>query len=66
MLFQVRSTLLLVYISALFAMGISPLVRMIERQRLFPHRQRRLPRWLAILMIYATSSARSSASAGAS
>jgi predicted PurR-regulated permease PerM len=51
-LYTVRSTLLLVYISALFAMGISPLVRMIERQRVIPVGTR-LPRWLAILIIYA-------------
>ena len=33
-------------------MGISPLVRMIERQRALPIGTR-LPRWLAILVIYA-------------
>jgi predicted PurR-regulated permease PerM len=53
MLYTVRATLLTVYISALFAMGISPLVRMIERQRVIPVGTRRLPRWLAILIIYA-------------
>ncbi len=53
MLYTVRSTLITVYISALFAMGISPLVRMIERQRAIPIATR-LPRWLAILIIYAT------------
>lgn len=51
-LYQVRGMLLLVYVSALFAMGLSPLVRMIERQKVIPI-GRRLPRWLAILMIYA-------------
>jgi predicted PurR-regulated permease PerM len=51
-LYTVRSTLILVYISSLFAMGISPLVRMIERQRVIPIGTR-LPRWLAILVIYA-------------
>ena len=53
LLFTVRSTLVTIYISALFAMGISPLVRMIERQRLIPIGTR-LPRWFAILVIYAT------------
>jgi predicted PurR-regulated permease PerM len=53
LLYTVRSTLMTVYISGLFAMGISPLVRMIERQRVIPIGTR-LPRWLAILMIYAT------------
>jgi predicted PurR-regulated permease PerM len=52
-LYVVRSSLITVYISALFAMGISPLVRMIERQRAIPIGTR-LPRWLAILIIYAT------------
>jgi predicted PurR-regulated permease PerM len=47
-----REALMLVYVSALIAMGLSPLVRLIER----PRRQgstRRVPRWLAILSIYA-------------
>ncbi len=51
-LFLIRSTLVTVYISALFAMGISPLVRMIERQTAIPIGTR-LPRWSAILLIYA-------------
>lgn len=51
-LYAVRSTLIIVYISALMAMGISPLVGMIERQRVIPIGGR-LPRWLAILIIYA-------------
>jgi predicted PurR-regulated permease PerM len=53
-LYTVRSMLMTVYVSGLFAMGISPLVRMIERQRVIPVGTRRLPRWLAILIIYAT------------
>ena len=47
-----RDALLLVYISSLIAMGLSPLVKIIER----PKRHgtvRRVPRWLAILSIYA-------------
>ena len=51
-LWAARDALLLVYISALIAMGLSPLVKLIER----PKRQgakRRVPRWLAILAIYA-------------
>lgn len=50
-LYTVRSMLVTIYISALLAMGISPLVRMIERQRLVAIG--RVPRWLAILVIYA-------------
>ena len=50
--YNVRNILLMVYVSALFAMGISPLVQMIERRRLLPVGPR-FPRWLAILLIYA-------------
>jgi predicted PurR-regulated permease PerM len=50
--FQVREVLLLIYISGLFAMGFSPIVRLIERQRLLPIGSRRFPRWLAILVLY--------------
>jgi predicted PurR-regulated permease PerM len=50
--YQVRHVLLLVYVSALFAIGFSPLVRWIERQRLLPIGTRRFPRWLAILVVY--------------
>jgi len=48
-LWAAREALMLVYISALIAMGFSPLVRHLERPRA---RQRRVPRWLAILLIY--------------
>ncbi len=51
LLFMVRSTLITIYISALFAMGISPLVRMLERPGV-TWLSSRLPRWLAILLIY--------------
>ena len=52
-LYAIRDTIVSVYVSALFAMGISPLVKLIERQRAIPI-GKRLPRWLAILIIYAT------------
>ena len=52
LLFILRSFVVTIYISALFAMGISPLVRMIERQSAIPI-GKRLPRWFAILLIYA-------------
>jgi predicted PurR-regulated permease PerM len=44
-----REALMLVYVSALIAMGFSPVVRTIERTRTT---RRRVPRWLAILVIY--------------
>jgi predicted PurR-regulated permease PerM len=52
-LYLVRSTLLLVYVSALFATGIAPLVQTIERQRFLRVGKRHLPRGVAILVIYA-------------
>lgn len=53
-LFLARRVLLLVYVSALLAIGVSPLVQLIERQRLLPIGTLKLPRWLAILIIYLT------------
>ncbi len=47
-LWAARDALMLIYVSALIAMGFSPLVRLIER----PERRSRIPRWLAILAIY--------------
>jgi predicted PurR-regulated permease PerM len=51
-LYLVRDQLLLVYVSGLFATGLAPLVRLIERQRFLPIGKRRLPRVAAILVIY--------------
>jgi predicted PurR-regulated permease PerM len=51
-LWEARDALLLVYVSALIAMGLSPLVKIIERPRK-QGAKRRVPRWLAILAIYA-------------
>ena len=51
-LWAARDALMLVYVSALIAMGLSPLVTLIERPRR-GQAMRRVPRWLAILAIYA-------------
>jgi predicted PurR-regulated permease PerM len=52
LLWAARDALLLVYVSGLIAMGFSPLVHFIEQPH--PHAgKRRVPRWLAILVIYA-------------
>ena len=51
MAYTVRHALLIVYVSVLFAMGFSPIVRVIERPRFLPITQR-LPRWMAILTLY--------------
>lgn len=53
-LYLIRGPLLLIYVSALFATGLAPLVRIIERQRLIATSRRRLPRAAAILVIYGT------------
>jgi predicted PurR-regulated permease PerM len=50
--FLVRDVLLLVYISGLLAVGLSPMVRLIERQSVLPIGTQRFPRWLAILLLY--------------
>jgi len=50
-LFLVREVLLTLYISGLLAVGLSPVVRRIERRRLLKGRVR-LPRWVAILSLY--------------
>lgn len=49
-----RGALMLIYVSGLFAIGFSPLVRIIERQKLLPVGTKRFPRWAAILLIYVT------------
>jgi predicted PurR-regulated permease PerM len=53
-LYLVRGQLLIIYVSGLLATGLAPLVSMIERQRWVAIGKRRLPRWAAILVIYAT------------
>ena len=50
-LYLIRSPLLLFYVCVLIATGLSPIVRWIERRR--PVGRRRLPRPVAILLIYA-------------
>lgn len=50
--FLVRDVLLLIYVSGLLAIGFSPVVRLIERQKALPIGTQRFPRWLAILILY--------------
>ena len=50
--YLVRDALLIVYVSGLLAIGFSPLVRVIERQKVLPIRSARFPRWFAILVPY--------------
>lgn len=49
-LYAARGALLIVYISGLLATGLGPLVHQIEHSA--PAGAQRLPRWLAILLIY--------------
>jgi predicted PurR-regulated permease PerM len=50
--FLVRDVLLIIYVSGLLAVGFSPIVRLIERQKVLPIGTQRFPRWLAILVLY--------------
>ena len=50
--YLVRDVLLLIYISAVLAIGFSPIVRLIQRQKILPIGSRRFPRWTAILVLY--------------
>ena len=50
-LWAAREALMLVYISALIAMGFSPIVQLIEQRHATG--RRRVPRWFAILILYA-------------
>ena len=47
-----RHALLIIYVSGLLAVGFSPMVRLIERQKALPIGSKRFPRWLAILLLY--------------
>ena len=51
-LYHARHVLLLIYVAALVAIGLSPLVTAIERRGGRLKSSRRVPRWLAILTIY--------------
>lgn len=53
-LYLTRQVLLLIYVSGLFAIGFSPMVRLIEHQTVIPIGTKRFPRWLAILVLYAS------------
>jgi predicted PurR-regulated permease PerM len=52
-LYLVRGPVLLLYVCALFAAGLTPLVRWIERQKFLTIGKRRMPKPLAVLIIYA-------------
>jgi predicted PurR-regulated permease PerM len=52
-LYQLREVLMTLYISSLLAIGLSPIVRRLERDKLLAGRIR-VPRWAAILALYVT------------
>ena len=52
LVYLARHALLLIYVSALLAMGIAPLVRWIERQQIVRLRSRPVPRWAAVLAVF--------------
>ncbi len=47
-----RDVLLTIYFSGLLAIGLSPAVRLLERSRWVDGRRRRIPRWVALLVLY--------------
>jgi predicted PurR-regulated permease PerM len=51
-LYYVRDVLITLYISGLLAVGLSPAVRWLERTRWVDGRRRRIPRWIALLLLY--------------
>ena len=51
MMYLARDVLLLIYVSVLLAIGFGPVVHAIEHQQIVPV-GKRLPRWLAILIVY--------------
>lgn len=53
LLYIVRNVLMVLYIAALLAIGLSPMVRRLERLR----KKGRAPRWAAILLVYVGISA---------
>src|SRR5688572_31893571 len=53
-LYLARQALLLIYVSALLATGLGPLVRMLERRGIV-RGARPLPRWAAVTVVYLVS-----------
>jgi predicted PurR-regulated permease PerM len=51
---RLRNIVLLIYVSALFAMGFSSLIRFLDRHRARTLGRRRLPRWVIVLAVYLT------------
>ena len=53
-LFLARQAVLLIYVSALFATGLAPMVRLLERRGIVPGTAP-LPRWVAVAIVYLLS-----------
>jgi predicted PurR-regulated permease PerM len=54
LLVRLLDIVLLIYVSTLFAMGFSALIRFLDRHRARTIGRRRLPRWLVVLAVYVT------------
>src|SRR5262245_50883191 len=53
-MWRARQALVVVYVSVLLATGLGPIVHAIEHQTTSRGERLRIPRWLAILLIYVT------------
>lgn len=51
-LYEIREVLIILYVAGVLAIGFSPIVRWLERHRFSTNRKKRMPRWLAILILY--------------
>ena len=50
--YYARDVLLTLYFSGLLAIGLSPAVRLLERSRWVDGQRKRIPRWVALLVLY--------------
>jgi predicted PurR-regulated permease PerM len=51
-LYLISEVLIILYVAGVLAIGFSPIVRWIERRQISSNRRKRMPRWLAILILY--------------
>jgi len=51
-LYEIREVLIILYVAGVLAIGFSPIVRWIERRQISGNRKKKMPRWLAILILY--------------
>jgi predicted PurR-regulated permease PerM len=51
-LYEISEVLIILYVAGVLAIGFSPIVRWIERRQISGNRKKKMPRWLAILILY--------------